>query len=165
MPQSQKVMARFTSLDWQDIMAPLVASVKAPGQPEKVQSSPAPSQPLKYPKPLVTENSWGGTSETSVAEPLPGLVGFTSVVSTRVQPSPLSPHPPVCKKAMAETRGPLEVKDPPVERVCPPAFNRGVPKPQLLVKMTVWVSALTSASNRDMTEAPRILKDAIRTDA
>lgn len=66
-----------------------------------------------YPKPLVKENAWlawnynqyceaawgdetyGGTNETSDADPLPGEVGLTSVVSTRVHPSPLRPQKPV----------------------------------------------------------------------
>ena len=37
----------------------------------------------------------------SVLEPEPGLVGFLSVVSTSVQPSPLNPHPPVCRYLFA----------------------------------------------------------------
>ena len=43
---------------------------------------------------LWIENAYGGMREISVLEPLPGLVGFTRVVSKRVQPSPLKPHPP-----------------------------------------------------------------------
>ena len=36
----------------------------------------------------------GEISDISVLDPLPGLVGFTSVVSTRVHPSPLAPQLP-----------------------------------------------------------------------
>lgn len=36
----------------------------------------------------------GGISDKSVLDPLPGLVGLISVVSTRVQPSPLAPQEP-----------------------------------------------------------------------
>ena len=41
--------------------------------------------------------TYGGISEISVLEPEPGLVGLIRVVSTSVQPSPLSPQDPVMK--------------------------------------------------------------------
>jgi len=84
-----------------------------------VQSAPLPSHPLKYPNPEVTENVCGGINEMSVLDPLPGGVGFTNVVSTRVQPSPLRPQEPVCKYAMADLKGPPETKSPPVDRIIP----------------------------------------------
>ena len=37
----------------------------------------------------------GGMREISVLEPEPGVVGFLRVVSMSVQPSPLSPQPPI----------------------------------------------------------------------
>ena len=43
----------------------------------------------------MTLNEWGGMRLMSVEEPEPGEVGFTSVVSISVQPSPLSPQPPM----------------------------------------------------------------------
>ena len=47
------------------------------------------------PKPAVTLNTCGGIKLMSVEEPEPGTeLGFTSVVSTSVQPSPLKPHWP-----------------------------------------------------------------------
>ena len=46
------------------------------------------------PKPEVTLNACGGMRLMSVEEPEPGAVGFTSVVSMSVQPSPLKPHLP-----------------------------------------------------------------------
>lgn len=39
-------------------------------------------------------NAYGGIREISELEPLPGVVGFCSVVSTSVQPSPLNPQLP-----------------------------------------------------------------------
>ena len=48
------------------------------------------------PKPDVTLNECGGMRLMSVEEPEPGEVGFTSVVSMSVQPSPLKPQPPGC---------------------------------------------------------------------
>jgi hypothetical protein len=44
-----------------------------------------------------TKETYSGIKEMSALEPLPGLVGLTSVISTRVQWSPLKPQPPVCK--------------------------------------------------------------------
>jgi len=85
-------------------------------------------------------------SEISVLEPLPGDVGFTKVVSMRVQLSPLRPQPPVCKYAMAASRGPFDVKSPPVDKMFPFCTRVGVPKPQLFVKWTVCVSALTATT-------------------
>ena len=41
------------------------------------------------------DKPYGGIREISVLEPKPGLVGFISVVSTSVQPSPFSPQDPV----------------------------------------------------------------------
>ncbi len=38
--------------------------------------------------------SYGGINEISVLDPLPAVVGFTNVVSMRVQPSPLRPQEP-----------------------------------------------------------------------
>ncbi len=49
------------------------------------------------PKPDVTLNACGGMRLMSVEEPEPGAVGFTRVVSTSVQPSPLKPHLPDAK--------------------------------------------------------------------
>ena len=51
-----------------------------------------------YWKPEVTLNARGGMRLMSVEEPEPGAVGFTSVVSTSVQPSPLNPHLPCRQK-------------------------------------------------------------------
>ena len=47
-----------------------------------------------HPNPEVTLKEWGGIKLMSVEEPEPGLVGFTRVVSTSVQPSPFKPQPP-----------------------------------------------------------------------
>ena len=54
------------------------------------------------PKPEVTLNACGGMRLMSVDEPEPGAVGFTSVVSMSVQPSPLKPHFPIGRKALAD---------------------------------------------------------------
>ena len=43
----------------------------------------------------MTLNEWGGIRLMSEEEPEPGEVGFTSVVSMSVQPSPLKPQLPV----------------------------------------------------------------------
>jgi hypothetical protein len=40
-------------------------------------------------------DTYGGIKEMSVLDPEPSVVGFTRVVSTRVQPSPLKPQLPV----------------------------------------------------------------------
>ena len=45
-------------------------------------------------KPEVTLKVWGGMRLMSAEEPEPGVVGFCSVASTRVQLSPLSPQFP-----------------------------------------------------------------------
>lgn len=77
--------------------------------------------------PVVTLNACGGMSDRSVLDPEPAVVGFTSVVSTMrhhvsqrilvedrellpsVQLSPLAPHAPVWRYAIAPMRGPLLV--------------------------------------------------------
>jgi len=113
-------MTRPTLSVWQATWTVVWSEVwNAVGQLAFVQSAPAPSHPLKYPKPEETEKEWGGISEISVLEPLPGDVGFTRVVSMSVQPSPLRPQEPVCKYAMAEMKGPFEVKSPPVDKMFP----------------------------------------------
>jgi len=90
-------------------------------QPALVQSAPKPSHAAapKYPNPDVTENVCGGINEMSVLDPLPEVVGFTSVVSMRVQPSPLRRQEPVCRYAMADLKGPFATKSPPVDRITP----------------------------------------------
>lgn len=49
-------------------------------------------QPLNHAKQDM--NAYGGIREMSELDPLPGVVGFCSVVSTSVQPSPLNPQLP-----------------------------------------------------------------------
>ena len=62
-----------------------------------------------YPKPEVTLNVCGGIKLMSVEEPAPGLVGFLSVVSMRVQPSPFSPQLPDCGEASVWYYTPMAV--------------------------------------------------------
>jgi len=151
--QSQKVIARSTLSVWHATCTELsLDCIKAVGQVALVQSAPVPSHPLKYPNPEVTENAWGGINDISVLDPLPGLVGLIKVVSMRVQLSPLNPQPPVCKYAMAAVRGPLDTKSAPVDNTLGPWIRVGVPKPQLLTKWTVCVSALTNVMASRVTQ-------------
>jgi len=149
-------MARSTLSAGQTITEPPLGVWNAVGQSTFVQSAPVPSHPLKYSNPEATENICGGINEMSVPDALPGDVGFTNVVSMMVQPSPLRPQDPVCKYAMADNKGPLETKSPPVDRILPFCTRVGVPNPHLFVKLTVWLSALTATAAAERAAAIRV---------
>ena len=56
----------------------------------------------------MTLNEWGGMRLMSEEEPEPGEVGFTSVVSMSVQPSPLKPQwPGSCGRCWEREEGRL----------------------------------------------------------
>jgi len=80
-----------------------------------------------------TENAWGGIKVKSVLEPQPAQAGLFKFISTIRQSSPLKPHLPVCRYAMAEEKEPWLVNELLTKvMIFPPWISVGVPNPQRL---------------------------------